>query len=31
MRDYVRAAIGGWPGLLLFILVMWVAFTVGSR
>lgn len=31
MRDYVRAIAGGWPGLVLFILVMLVAFTMGSR
>ena len=31
MREYVRAIAGGWPGLLLFLLVMLVAFTVGSR
>jgi len=31
MRDYVRAIAAGWPGLLLFLLVMLVAFTVGSR
>jgi len=30
-RPYVRAIAGGWPGLLLFILVMLVAFTMGSR
>jgi hypothetical protein len=31
MREYVRAIAAGWPGLLLFLLVMLVAFTVGSR
>ena len=31
MREYVRAIAGGWPGLLLFLLVMLVAFTVASR
>jgi len=31
MRDYVRAIAAGWPGLLLFLLVMLVAFTMGSR
>jgi hypothetical protein len=31
VRDYVRAIAGGWPGLLLFLLVMLVAFTVSSR
>lgn len=31
MREYVRAIAGGWPGLVLFIVVMLVAFTVGSR
>jgi len=31
MRDYVRAIAGGWPGLVLFILVMLVAWTLGDR
>jgi hypothetical protein len=31
MRAYVRAIAGGWPGLLLFLLVMWVAWTLGDR
>jgi len=31
MREYVRAIAGGWPGLVLFLLVMLVAFTMGSR
>lgn len=31
MRAYLRAIAGGWPGLLLFILVMLVAWTVGDR
>ena len=31
MREYVRAIASGWPGLLLFLLVMLVAFTMGSR
>lgn len=31
MRNYVRAIAGGWPGLLLFILFMLVAWTVGDR
>lgn len=31
MRDYVRAIAGGWPGLLLFLLVMLVAFTMAGR
>jgi hypothetical protein len=26
-----KALAGGWPGLLLFVLVMLVAFTVGAR
>ncbi len=31
MRAYMRAIAAGWPGLLLFLLVMLVAFTVGDR
>jgi hypothetical protein len=31
VREYVRAIAGGWPGLLLFLLVMLVAWTVGDR
>jgi hypothetical protein len=31
MRDYVRAIAGGWPGLVLFLLVMLVAWTLGDR
>jgi len=31
MREYVRAIAGGWPGLVLFLLVMLVAWTVGER
>lgn len=31
MREYVRAIAGGWPGLVLFILVMLVAFTMAGR
>ena len=31
MRDYVRAIAAGWPGLLLFLLFMLVAWTVGDR
>ena len=31
MRDYVRAIAAGWPGLLLFLLFMLVAFTMGDR
>ena len=31
MRDYARAIAGGWAGLLLFILVMLLAFTTGDR
>jgi hypothetical protein len=31
VRDYVRAIAGGWPGLLLFLLVMLVAFTMAGR
>ena len=31
MRDYVRAIAGGWPGLVLFVLFMLLAFTMGSR
>ena len=31
MRDYARAIAGGWSGLLLFLLVMLVAWTVGDR
>ena len=31
MREYVRAIAGGWPGLLLFALVMLVAWTLGDR
>jgi len=31
MREYVRAIAGGWPGLLLFVLVMLVAWTLGDR
>jgi hypothetical protein len=31
MRAYVRAIAGGWPGLLLFLLVMLVAWTMGDR
>jgi hypothetical protein len=31
MRDYMRAIAGGWPGLLLFLLFLLVAFTMGSR
>ncbi len=30
MRLYLRAIAGGWPGLVLFILVMLVAWTVGD-
>jgi hypothetical protein len=30
MRDYVRAIAGGWPGLVLFLLVMLVAWTLGE-
>jgi hypothetical protein len=28
---YVRAIAGGWPGLLLFLLIMLVAWTLGDR
>lgn len=31
LRLGLRALAGGWPGLLLFILVMLVAFTMGDR
>ena len=31
MKAYVRAIAGGWPGLVLFLLFMVLAFTVGSR
>lgn len=31
MRDYVRAIAAGWPGLLLFLVFMLVAFTMGDR
>jgi hypothetical protein len=31
VREYVRAIAGGWPGLLLFLLVMLVAFTMAGR
>jgi hypothetical protein len=31
VRAYIRAIAGGWPGLLLFLLIMLVAFTVSSR
>jgi len=31
MKAYVRAIAGGWPGLLLFLLVMLVAWTLGDR
>ena len=31
MREYVRAIAGGWPGLLLFLLVMLVAWTGPNR
>jgi len=31
MKAYVRAIAGGWPGLVLFILVMLLAFTLGDR
>ena len=31
MREYVRAIAAGWPGLLLFLLFMLLAFTAGSR
>ena len=31
MREYMRAIAGGWPGLLLFVLVMLVAWTLGDR
>jgi hypothetical protein len=31
MRFYLRAIAGGWPGLLLFLLVMLVALTIGDR
>ncbi len=31
MRDYVRAIAGGWPGFVLFLLIMLVAWTVGDR
>ncbi len=31
MKAYARAIVGGWPGLLLFILVMLVAFTLSDR
>jgi hypothetical protein len=31
MRAYLRAIAGGWPGLLLFLLIMLVAWTVGDR
>jgi hypothetical protein len=31
MRDYVRAIAGGWPGLVLFLLIMLVAWTLGDR
>ena len=31
MRAYMRAIAGGWPGLVLFLLVMLVAWTVGDR
>jgi hypothetical protein len=31
MRKYLRAIAGGWPGLLLFVLVMIVALTLEGR
>jgi hypothetical protein len=31
MRLYLRAIAGGWPGLLLFALIMLIAWTVGDR
>jgi len=31
MKAYVRAIAGGWPGLLLFVLVMVVAWTLEGR
>jgi hypothetical protein len=31
MRSYVRAIAGGWSGLLLFLLFLVVAFTMGDR
>jgi len=31
MRDYVRAIAGGWPGLLLFLLFLVLAFTMSGR
>lgn len=31
MRSWVRAIGEGWPGLVLFLLVMLVAFTMGDR
>jgi hypothetical protein len=31
VRDYVRAIAGGWPGLLLFLLFLLLAWTVGDR
>ena len=31
VRAYVRAIAGGWPGLLLFLLIMLVAWTLGDR
>jgi hypothetical protein len=31
LRLTMRAIAGGWPGLLLFLLVMLVAWTVGDR
>jgi hypothetical protein len=31
MRDYVRAIAGGWPGLVLFLAFMLLAWTLGDR
>jgi len=31
VREYVRAIAAGWPGLLLFLLFMLLAWTMGSR
>ena len=31
MREYVRAIAGGWPGLVLFLLFMLLAWTIGDR